>query len=200
MDSTYIEKENYITVHPDPNIWRNHANYKIMESYKEYIKGTVGDLGNNHGACTLLLLDFNPEKIYGFDVNIKALEIAYANAQKINTTVPINFIAADLRKIPIEDNYFDFMMSFHTLEHIYPEDADQVVSEMYRVLKSDGHFVISIPYDHEYPDDHHVAFYKEDSLSKLFESNSFKTIECFRDDRFNEKGLLTGLFKKEIII
>lgn len=196
MDSTYLDKENYITVQPDPNIWRNHANYKIMESYKEYIKGISSDFGANHGACTLLLLDFNPEVIYGYDINIKALEIAYTTAQSLNTKVPVNFVVADLRSIPNEDNFFDFGMSFHTLEHIYPEDSKKVVGEFYRVLKPDGYFVISIPYDHEYPDPYHVAFYKEDTLSELFESQGFKTIECFKDDRFVEKGLLTGLFKK----
>ena len=196
MDSIYIEKENYITVHPDPNIWRNHANYKIMQSYKEHIKGKVLDAGSNHGACTLLLLDFNPEVIYGFDINIKALEIAYESAQKLNSIIPIHFIATNLTKIPIEDNYFDFLMSFHTLEHIYPSDIDMVISEFFRILKSNGHVVISIPYDHEYPDEHHVAFYKEDSLKSLFESKGFITIECFKDDRFEQKGLLTALFKK----
>jgi len=197
-DSTieYLKKENYITVYPNPELWKNHANYYIMKSAKEYIHGSVADLGSNNGACTLLLLEFNPESIYGFDININALEIAYKLATSIKTNIPINFICANLCKIPIESNKFDFLMSFHTLEHIYPKDADLFVSESFRILKPNGHFLISIPYDHNYPDDHHVAFYVEKTLANLFEKHGFITLECFKDDRFEEKDLLTAIFKK----
>lgn len=46
------------------------------------------------------------------------------------------------------------------------------------------------------PDPCHVAFYVEHTLSTLMESVGFTTIECFKDDRFHEKNILTGLFKK----
>lgn len=55
---------------------------------------------------------------------------------------------------------------------------------------------MSIPYDRAYMDPCHVSFYTEDSLSRLMEQAGFETIECFKDDRFTEKDLLTGLFKK----
>lgn len=194
----YISKENYITVYPEPSIWENHANFHIMEASKQYIKGVCGDLGCNHGACSLLLLKFNPESIHGFDINFKALEVAYNSALKIKTDIPINFMCTNLCKMSMTDNYFDFLMSFHTLEHIYPKDAGEFVAETFRILKPGGHFLISIPYDHAYPDDHHVAFYIENSLQELFEKYGFSTIECFKDDRFNEKNLLTGIFKKPI--
>jgi SAM-dependent methyltransferase len=195
----YISKENYITVHPEPSIWKHHANYHIMNASKEYIKGKCGDLGCNHGACSLLLLNFAPESIHGFDINIKALEVAYNSSFKINTDIPINFMCANLCKMPMDDNYFDFLMSFHTLEHIYPKDSGDFVSEAFRILKGGGYFLISIPYDHAYDDDHHVAFYIENSLTELFEKYGFVTIECFKDDRFNQKNLLTAVFKKPIL-
>lgn len=195
----YQSKENYITVYPDPSIWKNHANYHIMNASKQYIMGKCGDLGCNHGACSLLLLDFKVESIHGFDINIKALEVAYNSALKIGSDIPINFMCANLCKMSMEDNYFDFLMSFHTLEHIYPKDADEFVSEAFRVLKENGHILIAIPYDHAYPDDHHVAFYVEDSIKELFEKHGFVTVECFKDDRFNEKDLLTAIFKKPIL-
>jgi SAM-dependent methyltransferase len=199
----YLEKENYITIHPDPATWRTHANYKVMQSFASYIKGKCGDLGCNHGSCTLLLLDFPVESVHGYDINIKALEIAYDNALKYQVGISghestkISFICANLMSIPIEANYFDFLMSFHTLEHIYPEDTDAVVSEISRILKVGGHILISIPYDHAYPDPHHVNFYMENNLSELFERHGFETVACFKDDRFEQKDLLTGLFVKK---
>lgn len=192
----YKLKENYITRDSNPLIWRNHANYFIMNSYKEYIKGICGDLGCNHGSCTLLMLDFEPEAIYGFDINMKALEVAYKTATSINTKIPIRLVNTNLTNINIENGLFDFLMSFHTLEHIFETDAPLFVREIYRILKPGGHFLISIPYDHAYPDPCHVNFFKEDSLIKLFEENRFITCECFKDDRWQEKNLLTALFVK----
>lgn len=194
----YIQKENYITVHPDPNIWKHHANYDIMLAAKKYLKGDVCDLGCNHGAVTLLLIEFEDvNKIFGVDLNYKALEQAYHTARSIQTDKIITFICSNLLNISlVEDMKFDSLMSFHTLEHIYPEDAFQFVKESYRILKPGGYMLISIPYDHAYPDPHHVAFYTEKPLNELFESVGFVTIECFKDDRFEQKDLLTAIYQK----
>jgi predicted SAM-dependent methyltransferase len=90
-------------------------------------------------------------------------------------------------------------MSFHTLEHIYPDDATKFVKESLRVLKPGGHVIISIPYERAYPDPAHVAFYNVESLTKLFEDNGFDTIECMKDNRWPEqKDLLTGVFNKPV--
>jgi ubiquinone/menaquinone biosynthesis C-methylase UbiE len=115
---------------------------------------------------------------------------------KLNPPIKVAFVCANLLSIPAENNVFDFLMSFHTLEHIYPEDVDKVVAEFYRILKPGGYFVISIPYDHAYPDPCHVAFYVESSLRELFEKHGFFTIHCHKDDRWVEKDLLTALFVK----
>lgn len=194
----YTQKENYITVMPDPNAWRNHANGHIIRTYSKYMKGHAADFGCNHGACTLLLLDFveNLESIHGFDLNQDALKVGVRTAQMYKPAIPVSFITGNLLNIPCPDAAFDFGMTFHTLEHIYPEDADKFVQEMFRVLKEDSHLLISIPYEHAYPDRAHVAFYNVQSLTELFNRNGFETTECIKDDRWNEKELLTGVFYK----
>lgn len=194
----YENKENYITVNPSPDIWKMHPNYFIMNFYKQYIKGVCGDLGCNHGACTVLLLDFaeHIESIHGFDLNYRALEVAYNMAVKINPPIKVSFVQTNLTKIPMENEFFDFLMSFHVLEHIYSEDIDKVLDEIWRILKPQGTILISIPYDHAYPDPAHVAFYNVDSLSALFEKHNFEVIECMKDNRWHEKNLLTGVFRK----
>jgi len=194
----YTAKENYITVLPHPNAWRNHANGHIIRTYSKYIKGHVADFGCNHGACTLLLLDYasSLQSIHGFDLNEQALKVGYATASSMNPPVPVKFVVGNLLNIPCADSQFDFAMTFHTLEHIYPQDADKFVSEMFRVLKDDSHLLISIPYERAYPDPAHVAFYNVQSLNELFNKNGFETIECIKDDRWNEGGLLTGVYYK----
>ena len=42
----------------------------------------------------------------------------------------------------------------------------------------------------------HVAFYNVESLCLLFESAGFYTIEAMKDNRWNEKELLTAMFMK----
>lgn len=194
----YSTKENYITVLPHPNAWRNHANGHIIRTYSKYIKGNVADFGCNHGACTLLLLDYasNLSSIHGFDLNEQALQVGVATAKSMNPSIPVNFVVGNLLNIPCADTQFDFAMTFHTLEHIYPQDADKFVSEMFRVLKEDSHLLISIPYERAYPDPAHVAFYNVQSLNELFNRNGFETIECIKDDRWTQGGLLTAVYYK----
>lgn len=193
----YKEKENYITVKPNPSLWKNHPNYSIICDTKHLIENAVcADLGCNHGSCTILLHDLNPLHVDGYDINGNALQVGQRIANDYNVSDKTNFIEADLTDIPVEDEQYDIITSFHTLEHIYECDVDNVVEEMKRILKPHGHVLISIPYKTNYSDPCHVAFYDEITLKQLFEKHNFKTIYCIEDNRWNEKGLLTALFQK----
>lgn len=196
--SWYGAKENYITTNPDPEIWKHHANYHIIQHYSEYIRGACGDLGCNHAACTVFLLEWKERihEIVGVDYNLQALDVAFNIAIKLDPQIPVNFVAANLVSLPFKDDKFDFLMSFHTLEHIYPCDVDCFIKEVFRILKPGGYMLISIPYNHAYPDPAHVGFYTEDDLINIFEKLGFYTVDCLKDDRWSEKNLLTGLFQK----
>jgi len=50
----------------------------------------------------------------------------------------------DITNIPYKDNYFDFVICNHVLEHV-PEDL-KAMKEIYRVLKKDGFAVLQTPY------------------------------------------------------
>lgn len=199
--TSYADKENYIT---DSRSWTNHANYYIWRTCSDRIKGVCGDLGTNNGECTYLLasdehLSKNVTEVYGFDINPKAVELAnYNAAANVKTSKKIAFFEANMTNLPVENEKFDFLNSFHALEHIFPEDLDAVVSEMFRVLKPGGSVVISIPYDRAYPCACHVNFFKEDDLKALFEKHGFCTVECSKDDRWEEKNLLTAIFEKRL--
>jgi predicted SAM-dependent methyltransferase len=55
-------------------------------------------------------------------------------------------ISLDLSKdrLPFEDSSVDLVFSYHTLEHI--PDYLFVISEIHRVLKHGGHFLVGLPY------------------------------------------------------
>lgn len=194
----YVEKESYISDFTDPIVWRSHSNYMILKYYQKYIKGYVGDCGSNHCAVSILLNDFNPDKIVCIDLNKEALQIGANTAASMGIN-NMYFVNTNLLNISCNTAIFDFVVSFHTLEHIYPEDAPKIIGEMHRILKPGGYLLISIPYEHNYPDPCHVAFYNEHSLSDLMSACDFVVMEVYKDDRFNQKNLLTALFYKKSV-
>lgn len=193
----YLEKENYVTRDPDPNSWRDHANGLIIKYYENLIKGDVIDFGCNHGACTFLLCDnLNVTKIIGLDLNKEAIDVAN-NTKLSYSGCNIEFICENVLEFDYK-NSFDTIVSFHTIEHIYPDDIDIILQKFYSLLKDDGYFITSIPYERAFDNGiQHVAYYNEISLKNLFEKNGYITIECVGNDGRFDSATLTGIFKKK---
>lgn len=192
---TKYSKENYITLRETPSAWEHHVNVKTMIDLSSFITGSVLDVGCNHGGTTYWLKDQNISSITGIDINEKAIDLAKNNLSDL--PIPNKFVALDLT-VECLDEIFDTVVSFHTLEHIYPEDTDIFISNIYNMLKDDGYFIVSIPYEYAYHTTigEHVSFYNEKSLNEVMERNNFKTIRSFKEDNYSEKNILTGIYKK----
>lgn len=54
-------------------------------------------------------------------------------------------VKVDITNMPFEDNYFDFIMCSHVLEHV-PNDL-KAMQELYRVLNNKGFAVLQVPID-----------------------------------------------------
>jgi SAM-dependent methyltransferase len=79
-------------------------------------------------------------------------------------------------RFPLEDESFDNVLSMNVLEHIF--NFNNVYSEVYRVLKSGGRFVSTIPYMHHIhgsPDDYFR--YTRSTLEKLATIHNFEIEE-----------------------
>ena len=50
---------------------------------------------------------------------------------------------ADVRYIPFKDDSFDLVLALDLMEHIYIDDVDQVISEIFRVCKKYAFFEIA---------------------------------------------------------
>ena len=193
----YTLKENYVTRDPNPDEWRTHPNNNILKFYEDKLVGNVLDFGCNHGSCSFLILDNpNVSSVLGLDLNPDAIEIAYETKLNSYSNSKIEFVVKNILEFEY-DGKFDSIVSFHTLEHIYPDDVDAVLQKLKSYLIDGGYFVISIPYKEAYDNgEQHVAYYDEISLKSLFEKNNYETIECYYDNRCGGGGILTGLFKK----
>jgi predicted SAM-dependent methyltransferase len=55
------------------------------------------------------------------------------------------FIRGDVRKLPFKDNYADYILATHVIEHINIEDIQATMNEWFRVLKPGGRIVITAP-------------------------------------------------------
>jgi len=90
--------------------------------------------------------------------------------------------------LPFEDETFDVVYSSNTLEHI--QNIEIVMSEVYRVLKKNGHFLIRVPYfasPKAFQDPTHVRFF------------TFKTFDYFvADQNVAPEWYFRKLFRKII--
>lgn len=110
----------------------------IDEFLKDYdlANRLVLDAGCATGRTTQLLTQRGAATV-SLDLGFRLVTYAY---QRCRTTQPL---VGDVLHLPFKDNAFDVVLSSEVIEHTpHPLAA---VSEMYRVLKPGGHFVLSTP-------------------------------------------------------
>jgi len=186
--------ENYV-IREGTASWKNHSNSQIMEAYSEHIFGDVLDVGCNTGGVTYWLhTNEKVKSITGIDINPKVESIFKKHMKDL--PIEVEFFVCNYTEDCLKDRQFDTVISFHTLEHIFPTDAAKFASNLANNLKTGGKFVTSLPYGEGYKDEHHHAFYDEKTLVSLLESVGLKCLECVDDKRWKENFLLTGLFQK----
>jgi len=54
----------------------------------------------------------------------------------------MEYLISPSEHIPLSNDYFDFVTSFNSLDHV--ENVDKSISEIKRVLKSNGHFLLLV--------------------------------------------------------
>ena len=125
--------------------------------------------GEGYGSAHLAL---TAKSVIGVDVSQEAVGHASERYQADN----LRFQFADVCDLPFEDNEFECIVSFETLEHL--EDQSGLLKEFRRVLEPDGFLLISSPDKAIYTDRHH-------------NENEFHVRELYRDEL---EALLAGQF------
>jgi len=96
------------------------------------------DMGCGDGYGTSLL-SFHNRSLIGIDIDEKVV----LRAQKRYGNYNCRFVRYNGWTIPFLDDTFDAVVSFHVIEHV--RDDARFISEIYRVLKKSGIFILTTP-------------------------------------------------------
>lgn len=124
--------------------------------------------GEGYGSA---LLAGRAATVSGVDISARA--VAHARKRYGAGRDNLEFIEADCANLPFEDDAFDVVVSFETLEHIERQSA--MLDEFRRVLRPEGLLILSSPDKHTYSDErgyhneYHVRELYRDELVALVE-------------------------------
>lgn len=112
----------------------------ILENLEATAGMKILEVGCGRGFYEQAVLTvYSDVEIVGIDTSEKYLAVA---RQKIQGK-RVSFVKADGRELPFKDNSFDRVICSEVLEHI--KEDTSVLKEIYRVLKSSGLALITVP-------------------------------------------------------
>lgn len=120
--------------------WHRYAWARGLVAGKDVLDCACGE-----GYGSRLLAD-RARSVVGVDVDPEAV----AHARKRYAADKLEFVEADALDLPFDDDRFDVVVSFETLEHL--ADHDELLAGFRRVLKPGGVLLLSSPDKRTYSD------------------------------------------------
>ena len=116
--------------------WRK----KVVKIVKATNPKTILDIATGTGDLAINLIESSASKIIGLDISEGMLEVGRKKIEKLQLTNTIDMVLGDSEQIPFEDNTFDAITVAFGVRNF--EDLEKGLSEIYRVLKVGGTFVV----------------------------------------------------------
>lgn len=142
-----------------------------------YFKGRHLDIGCGSGYHCFMLAEF-PElmELIGIYISERSIEAAKKEHLNENTDYKCKFKCGNiLDEInQFDENSFDSAHSFHTFEHFWPSDLDDIITGILRVLKPSGFITIIVPLEHNHESIGHKSWFTIESLCEVFTRNGFE--------------------------
>ena len=132
--------------------WRN----KVVEIIGNTNPTSVLDIATGTGDLAISLTKTTANKIVGLDISDGMLEVGRTKINKLQLNNKIEMVLADSEEIPFENNSFDAITVAFGVRNF--EHLEKGLSEIYRVLKPGGTFVVletSVPTKTPYKQGYH---------------------------------------------
>lgn len=135
------------------------------------LKGPLCDLGSGIG---LFLKACEEYGIKAVGVEGSKYAVDFANQFSKNLTVKSNLE----KPLPFSNSSFQMVYCNQVLEHLTSSVANNLIGQVFRILKPNGYFVCSCPnyYDFSERVSEHINLYTPTRLKKALEANQFKIL------------------------
>ena len=158
---------------------------KIIKNYfpkKKDLK--ILDLGCGYGAFVYFLENEGYLNVEGIDTSVEQVKLANELGLK-------NVYNGDLleKLKSLSDNSYDFIISFDVLEHFNKNEVVKIVKEVYRILKSDGKYIVHVPNGEAifsgvvlWGDFTHELAFTRKSIEQIAKVTGFKNFNFYEDE------------------
>lgn len=160
-----------ITTKHDPNDHMRDDRIEKVCSILSSQKGRLLNIGIGEGLLEQSLYKKNKYlQKYGLDITTKGLRFARERC----TTFPV---CGSINDLPYKAKSFDNVVCLEVIEHLPSHQTFNALHEIRRVLKHNGNFVLSIPinekYDNEHNPNRHMRRYTEEIITKELQLSNF---------------------------
>ena len=150
--------------------WRK----KVVKLIAKSGAKNILDIATGTGDLAIAMSKINPEKITGLDLSAGMLKVGIEKIKERNLDSLIEMIQGDSENLPFQDNTFDAITVSFGVRNF--ENLGKGLSEIYRVLKPEGTFVIlEFSQPQKFPMKQLYGFYSKyilPTLGKMISSDS----------------------------
>jgi phenylacetate-coenzyme A ligase PaaK-like adenylate-forming protein/2-polyprenyl-3-methyl-5-hydroxy-6-metoxy-1,4-benzoquinol methylase/glycosyltransferase involved in cell wall biosynthesis len=177
----------------------HYRRYQFAQSVMEPGK-VVGDFACGTGYGSVMLAE-NENYVIGADVSEEVIEHI---RERYNDSGNVEFIHSNLLDLQFE-SFFDYIVSFETIEHLNENDISKVLRIYSRALKPGGTLIFSTPYIQERSENaikmgfHQTFYIDEAKVNKWLTESGFEA-ECFKYQNYQTHDIVERLDKKDFII
>lgn len=157
----------------------------------------IGDMacGSGYGS---MMLSKKCKEIFGYDIDSNTIEEI---KKRYVTEASVVFTKANLLDIK-EENKFDKIISFETIEHFTLEEIKLLMPIMHRAIKSGGKLIFSTPYNQDETQQSkvfHRAFHITEDVIPGLLKGYFEVEEYYYQD-YMSHDVVESVRKKDFII
>lgn len=171
----------------------------------------IADIGCGTGNLIDCITEhYGDAFIYGVDLSEDALEPAKQRFKKYDN---IQFKVGSLDRLPFGDESVDVITCTEVLEHTFPEVFTRCFAEVKRVLKKDGYFVASVPFDEKIafvccpgcgsvftPYQHMIFEISHTDIQRLLGNNGLELVDFYQSlDRSRPNNKFKRVLKPAVI-